>query len=338
MHAMPTTPGHLGRRPELRASELHADLCIIGAGSGGLSVASGAVQMGASVTLIEKHRMGGDCLNTGGVPSKALLSAAHAADVVRQSGRFGDKGHEPTLDVARVHAHVHGVIGAIAPHDSVERFAGLGVTVIQAAARFTGPREVKAGGQGIRARRVVIATGSSAARPPIPGLAQTPQLTNERVFDLTDRPDHLAALGGGPIGIEMAQAFRRLGTAVTMLERATILPKDEPEAVAILRDRLRAEGIVRREGAQILATPAAAHGVEMAFAGGEGLAASHLPVAAGRSPAIQGSGSRRRASPRRRAASPEMRGCAARPATSMRSATSPGNRSARMSPTATPAS
>jgi pyruvate/2-oxoglutarate dehydrogenase complex dihydrolipoamide dehydrogenase (E3) component len=317
---------------------LHADLCIIGAGSGGLSVASGAVQMGALVALIEKHRMGGDCLNTGCVPSKALLVAAHAADVVRQSGRFGDKGHEPALDVARVHAHVHGVIGAIAPHDSVERFAGLGVTVIQAAARFTGPRDVKAGGQGIRARRVVIATGSSAARPPIPGLAQTPQLTKERVFDLTDRPAHLAVLGGGPIGIEMAQAFRRLGTAVTMLERATILPKDEPEAVAILRDRLRAEGIVRREGAQILATPAAAHGVEMAFAGGEGLAASHLPVAAGRSPAIQGSGSRRRASPRRRAASPEMRGCAARPATSMRSATSPGNRSARMSPTATPAS
>jgi pyruvate/2-oxoglutarate dehydrogenase complex dihydrolipoamide dehydrogenase (E3) component len=290
MDATPTISGPPGRRPEMRAGVLHADLCIIGAGSGGLSVAAGAVQMGASVVVIEKHLMGGDCLNTGCVPSKALLAAAHAADAVRRGGRFGVSGHEPAIDFARVHEHVHGVIAAIAPHDSVERFEGLGVTVIQAAARFTGPREVEAGGQRIRARRLVVATGSSAARPPIPGLAETPHLTNESIFELTDRPDHLVVLGGGPIGIEMAQAFRRLGSAVTVLERATILPRDEPEAVAIIRERLHAEGIVLREGAQIAAVRRAASGVEVEFADGERLSASHLLVAAGRSPNLAGLG------------------------------------------------
>ncbi|PWS34665.1 dihydrolipoamide dehydrogenase [Falsiroseomonas bella] len=278
------------KRPLLREGVLHADLCVIGAGSGGLSVAAGAVQMGASVVLIEKHRMGGDCLNTGCVPSKALLAAAHAAQVVRSSGRFGVNGHEPAVEFAKVHAHVHGVIAAIAPHDSVERFEGLGVTVIRAAARFTGPQEVEAGDQRIRARRFIVATGSSAAVPPVPGLAETPYLTNESVFDLTDRPDHLLVLGGGPIGIEMAQAFRRLGAQVTVLERAGILPKDEPEAVAILRTVLRREGIVLHEGAQIAAVRRAANGVEVELGDGTRIAGSHLLVAAGRRPNLQGLG------------------------------------------------
>ncbi|HEV7267754.1 MAG TPA: FAD-dependent oxidoreductase [Falsiroseomonas sp.] len=285
----PAPPGPV-RRPVLRDGVLHADLCIIGAGSGGLSVAAGAVQMGAAVVLIEKHRMGGDCLNTGCVPSKALLAAAHAADVVRHGGRFGVNGHEPAVDFTRVHAHVHGVIGAIAPHDSVERFEGLGVTVIRAAARFTGPREVEADGQRIRARRFVVATGSSAALPPVPGLAETPHLTNESVFDLTDLPEHLIVLGGGPIGIEMAQAFRRLGAAVTVLERASILPKDEPEAVAILRAALLREGIALQEGAQVAATRRAGNGVEVEFADGTKLIGTHLLVAAGRRPNTAGLG------------------------------------------------
>lgn len=293
MDAMLPPPGLPARRPALRDGALHADLCIIGAGSGGLSVAAGAVQMGASVVLIEKHLMGGDCLNTGCVPSKALLAAAHAAQAVRSSARFGVNGHEPAVDFAKVHAHVHGVIAAIAPHDSVERFEALGVTVIQAAACFTGPHEVEAAGQRIRARRFIVATGSAAAVPPVPGLSETPYLTNETIFGLTDRPDHLLVLGGGPIGVEMAQAFRRLGAAVTLVERAAILPKDEPEAVAILRARLLQEGIALHEGADVLAARRAANGVELELRGAAGpvvLAGTHLLVAAGRRPNTAGLG------------------------------------------------
>jgi pyruvate/2-oxoglutarate dehydrogenase complex dihydrolipoamide dehydrogenase (E3) component len=282
---MNTNPPSAGRRPRLRNGVLQADLCIIGAGSGGLSLAAGAAQMGASVVLIEKHRMGGDCLNTGCVPSKALLAAAHAAQSARQAGRFGVDLPEPVVDFARVHAHVQGVIGAIAPHDSVERFEGLGCTLIQAAARFTGPDEVAAGGQRIRARRFVVATGSTAAVPPVPGLAETPYLTNETIFELTERPDHLLVLGGGPIGIEMAQAFRGLGAEVTVIERGSILPRDEPEAVALLREILLREGIRLVEGAQVARIRP---GVEVELADGTILAGTHLLVAAGRKPNMEG--------------------------------------------------
>ncbi len=293
MDATPQTHQAAPRRAVARDGVLNADLCVIGAGSGGLSVAAGAAQMGASVVLIEKHLMGGDCLNTGCVPSKALIAAAHAAQVVRSAGRFGVNGHEPSVDFARVHGHVHGVIGAIAPHDSVERFEGLGVTVIRAAGRFTGTAEVEAGGTRIRARRFVVATGSSAAVPPVPGLSETPFLTNETVFHLTERPGHLLVLGGGPIGIEMAQAFRRLGAAVTLVDRGQILPKDEPEAVAILRARLLDEGIALHEGAEVLGARRAANGVELELRGTDRplvLAGTHLLVAAGRRPVTQGLG------------------------------------------------
>jgi pyruvate/2-oxoglutarate dehydrogenase complex dihydrolipoamide dehydrogenase (E3) component len=281
------------RRPVRRDGALHADLCIIGAGSGGLSVAAGAVQMGASVVLIEKHLMGGDCLNTGCVPSKALLAAAHAAEAQRRGHRFGVASQEPAVDFAKVHAHVHGVIAAIAPHDSVERFEGLGVTVIQAPASFTGPREVQAGGQRIRARRFVVATGSSAAIPPVPGLGDIPFLTNETIFGLRERPEHLLVLGGGPIGIEMAQAFRRLGARVTLVERAAILPRDEPEAVTILRQALMREGITLHEGVEVVAARATAAAVELELRGNAGpvlVQGSHLLVAAGRKPNTAGLG------------------------------------------------
>ncbi len=151
----PPAPAGPARRPVLHDGVTHTDLCVIGAGSGGLSAAAGAVRMGASVVLVEKHLMGGDCLNTGCVPSKALLAAAHAAQSVRDGGRFGVNGHEPAVDFARVHAHVHGVIGAIAPHDSVERFEGMGATLLRAMARFVSPDEVEADGRLIRARRFV---------------------------------------------------------------------------------------------------------------------------------------------------------------------------------------
>ncbi len=267
------------------------NLCVIGAGSGGLSVAAGAAQMGAKVILIEKHKMGGDCLNYGCVPSKALIAAAHTADRVRRSGRFGVNGHEPEIDFLKTHDHVHGVIAAIAPHDSVERLEGLGVRVIQGAARFTGPREVAVGEQRIRARRFVIATGSSPAAPPIPGLDQVPYLTNETVFDLDERPEHLIVIGGGPIGTELAQAHRRLGARVTLLEGLTILNKDDPAAVDIVRHRLLADGIDVREGAMVRLVEGRGNGVAVTLevdGASDRIEGSHLLVAAGRRPNIGG--------------------------------------------------
>jgi len=268
---------------------LTADIAIIGAGSGGLSVAAGAAQLGARVILVEKHRMGGDCLNTGCVPSKALIAAGAAAQAVREGGRFGVNGHEPAIDFAKVHAHVHGVIGAIAPHDSVERFERLGVRVIRAAGRFTGPRTLAAGDHEITARRFVVATGSSAAVPPIPGLSGVPYLTNETIFDLTEAPAHLIVIGGGPIGLELAQAHRRLGANVTVVEALTILPKDDAEATGVVRDRLLAEGVVLIEGAKVtevtkdgnsVAVVADVKGMPRRIVG------THLLLAAGRRPNV----------------------------------------------------
>ncbi len=267
------------------ADETKTDICVIGAGSGGLSLAAGAAQMGAEVVLIEKDKMGGDCLNTGCVPSKALIAAAHAANQVRHAGRFGINGHEPEIDFPEVHDHVHGVIAAIAPHDSVERFEGLGVDVIQGAARFTGRREVEVDGRRIRARRFVIATGSSPAVPPIRGLDDVSYLTNETVFDLDQRPDHLIVGGGGPIGIELAQAHRRLGARVTVLEERSILGRDDPDAVGVVRGRVIDDGIELREGAMIKQVVRHGNGIALTIEKGgedERVAGSHLLVAAGR--------------------------------------------------------
>jgi len=276
--------------PQLRNGVLDADICVIGAGSGGLSLAAGAVQMGASVVLIAKHGMGDDRLNTGCVPSKAPLAATHAPQSPQEAGRLGAVLPEPAIDFGRVHAHVRGVIGAIAPHDSVERFEGLGVTVIQGAARLTGPAKVAAAGRQFRARRFVIATGSTAAAPPVPGLAETPFLTNETVFDLTERPGHLLVLRGGPIGIQMAQAFRGLGSEVTVVERTMILPRDEPEAVDVLRAILQRQGITITEGAQVAAIRPIPESrrVEVELADGKIIVGSHLLVAAGRKPNMDG--------------------------------------------------
>ena len=270
---------------------IKADIAVIGAGSGGLSVAAGAAQMGARTVLVEKGRMGGDCLNYGCVPSKALIAAAQAANTVRHSDRFGVNGHEPEIDFAAVHEHVHGVIAAIAPHDSVERFEGLGVEVIQGAGRFTGPREIEVDGQRVRARRFVIATGSSAAVPPIPGLDDVPYLTNETIFDLTDRPEHLIVIGGGPIGAELAQAHRRLGAEATILEMARILGKDDPEVTEIVRQRLADEGVAMLEGISISSVARDGNGIAVSIEqdGQERtVGGSHLLVAAGRRANVDG--------------------------------------------------
>jgi pyruvate/2-oxoglutarate dehydrogenase complex dihydrolipoamide dehydrogenase (E3) component len=261
------------------------DLCVIGAGSAGLAVAAGAVQMGAEVVLIEKGKMGGDCLNYGCVPSKALIAAGRVAQTIRSACRFGINGHEPAVDFPAVHAHVHGVIAAIAPNDSEARFAGLGVKVIRAPARFVGPREVEVAGQRVRARRFVVATGSSPAVPPVPGLAEAPHLTNETIFDLTERPEHLVVLGGGPIGCELAQAQRRLGAKVTVLELFRILPKDDPAAVEVVRRQLVGEGVDLREQVQVTRVGRDGNGVAVTIKQAdleERIVGSHLLVATGR--------------------------------------------------------
>ena len=226
------------------------DVCIIGGGSGGLSIAAGAVQMGAKVVLLEGHKMGGDCLNYGCVPSKALIASAKQAHAMSHGAALGVTDVVPTVDYAAAKDHVHDVIATIAPVDSVERFEGLGVNVITEFGRFISPTEVQAGDTIIQARRFVIATGSSPFVPPIPGVDDVKVYTNEDIFDLRDRPDHLIIIGGGPIGMEMAQAHVRLGSKVTVIEGATAMGKDDPEMAAIVLDNLRAEGVEILEGAQ----------------------------------------------------------------------------------------
>jgi pyruvate/2-oxoglutarate dehydrogenase complex dihydrolipoamide dehydrogenase (E3) component len=269
-------------------STLHCDICVIGAGSAGLSVAAGAAQLGARTILFERAEMGGDCLNYGCVPSKALLAAAHRAQGIREAGVFGVTCSPPEIDFPAVMRHVHGVIAEIAPHDSVARFESLGVRVIKAEARFTGRNEVSGGGILVRAKRFVITTGSTAAIPPIPGLSDVAYLTNETVFSLAQKPAHLLVIGGGPIGIELAQAFRRLGSRVTIIEGATILQKDDPEYVNILRQRLCAEGIDIREGAKITGVRASHGGASVTLEKEEEhIEGTHLLVAAGRKPRLE---------------------------------------------------
>jgi len=231
---------------------IQTDICVIGGGSGGLSVAAGASQMGAKVALIEKSAMGGDCLNTGCVPSKAILAAGHVAQNMREGDAFGIKSVCPEVDWAKVNAHVKSVIAAIAPNDSIERFEGLGVQVIQATATFLDEKTVQAGDVQVQAKYFVLATGSSAFVPPIEGLDGVDYLTNENIFENKERIDHLIVIGGGPIGIEMAQAHRRLGAKVTVMEVAKLLMKDDRELAQIVIERLSSEGMVFYEGGRNL--------------------------------------------------------------------------------------
>ncbi len=266
---------------------LTPDVCIVGAGSAGLVAAAGAAQLGLAVVLIERAEMGGDCLNYGCVPSKALIAAAKAAQAQRSSGPFGVAPVEPRVDFGRVMDHVHQVIAAIAPNDSVERYEKLGVRVLKEEARFIGRSELQAGPYHIKSRRIVLATGSRPTAPPIPGLADVPYLTNETVFANRTLPDHLIVIGGGPIGLELAQAHRRLGSKVTVLEAAAFLAKDDAELSAIVLKRLRAEGIDLRAPAKIARVERAAAGMTVILEDGERLDATHLLVAAGRAPIVE---------------------------------------------------
>ena len=270
------------------------DICVIGAGSGGLSVAAGASRMGAGVVLLEKHKMGGDCLNYGCVPSKSLIAASHAVRAVREAADFGVDARIDQIDPVRVFGHVKSVIKAIEPMDSVERFEGLGVRVIPEAGRFASPNEVEtASGDRIAARRFVIATGSSAFAPPIEGLADTPHMTNETVFEQTDIPRRLIVVGGGPIGLELAQAHRLLGSQVILLEAAAIMPKDDPELVDVVRRALLKDGVDIREGVAVVAVGRENGGVSVAVEKDglrETISGDHLLVAAGRRPNVDGLG------------------------------------------------
>ena len=267
------------------------DFCIIGAGSGGLSVAAAAAQFGEKVVLIESGKMGGDCLNYGCVPSKALIAAGKHAHAFRSGADFGVAAAEPKVDFQKVHDHIHDVIAGIAPHDSVERFEGLGVKVIQAAGRFMDAETVEAGGETIKARRFVVATGSSPSAPPIPGLDEVDYLTNETVFLNTSLPRDLIIIGGGPIGMEMAQAHRRLGANVTVLEAFDPLGKDDPELTRVVLDHLRDEGVQILAQAKIsnISQTKAGVSVELEHDGtGKTVKGSHLLVAAGRKPNVDG--------------------------------------------------
>ena len=269
---------------------IEADLCVIGAGSGGLSIAAGAVQMGASVVLLEGGKMGGDCLNYGCVPSKALIAAGKAAVAHRGGERLGVTSLDPTVDYGAAKDHVRAVIAGIEPHDSVERFESLGVQVITEYGEFISDYQVKAGNNVIEARRFVIATGSKAFVPPIPGIDETPYFTNEDIFDLRDRPDHLLVIGGGPIGVELAQAHRRLGSDVTIIEAERVLGNDDPEAAAIVIDKLRAEGVTILEGAKATAVSGKAGAITVVTDDGQTHAGSHLLMVAGRRASIDGIG------------------------------------------------
>jgi pyruvate/2-oxoglutarate dehydrogenase complex dihydrolipoamide dehydrogenase (E3) component len=276
---------------ETMDEEINADLCIIGAGSGGLSLAAATSQLGLKVVLIEKHKMGGDCLNYGCVPSKAMIAAGKRAHVMRSSAPFGVLPVEPQIDHRQVHAHIHEVIAAIAPNDSVERFTGLGVTVIQAAGTFVDRSTVRAGNTLIRARRFCIATGSSPFVPPIPGLADAPHFTNETIFDNDAPIEHLIVIGGGPIGIEMAQAHRRLGSKVTVVEGLKALGKDDPELTEVVLKQLAAEGLTIREGTNVDRIEHRVGVVKVHVAGPNGpdvIEGSHILVATGRKPNLDG--------------------------------------------------
>lgn len=263
------------------------DLVVIGAGAAGLTAAGGAAMFGLRVALIEAGKMGGECLNTGCVPSKALIAAASRAHQGRGGARLGIDLGEPRVDWAGVRAHVDGAIAAIAPTDSAERFEAMGVEVIRTRARFLDRTTVLADNRRLRAPRIVIATGSRPKLPDLPGLADVPYLTNETLFGLDVLPDHLLVLGGGPIGCEMAQAFQRLGSQVTVVAPKPPLARDDPDASATVAEQLRREGITF-EPCSAIRVASAAGSLALTLEDGRVLTGSHLLVAIGREANVEG--------------------------------------------------
>ena len=264
------------------------DLAIIGAGSGGLSVAAAAAQFGQKVILFEKGKMGGDCLNYGCIPSKALIAASKQAHTFRTAGKYGISAIEPKVDFKKVHKYVQSVIAAIAPNDSVERFEKLGVKVVLREARFRDAKTVETKEGVFSAKRFVIATGSRAAVPPIPGLASVAYFTNETIFENTKLPKHLVIIGGGAIGVELAQAHRRLGSDVTVIEAFEPLAKDDPKLAGIVLESLRGDGVKILTRTTIRRISKSKAGIVIETDGHGKITGSHLLVAAGRVANVDG--------------------------------------------------
>ena len=262
------------------------DLVIIGGGSGGLVVASAAAQLHAKVALVEKDRLGGDCLWYGCVPSKSLIHAARVAYEVKHGSRFGIHTNPPEINFAQANGHVQKVIATIEPHDSPERFRGLGVEVIFGSGKFIDKRTFEVNGRKLKARNFVISTGSRPAIPPVTGLKEAGFITNEQVFSLTERPESLAVIGAGPIGCELGQSLQRLGSQVTIISsRDRIMPKEEPEAAAVVEQQLLSEGInfiknARAEKVEVI------DGKKHLWAGGREIIVDEILVSAGRNPNV----------------------------------------------------
>lgn len=261
---------------------ISCDLCVIGAGAAGLVSASGAAMLGRKVVLFEKGRMGGDCLNYGCVPSKALLTAAHTAHTVRTAGRLGVKTAGPEIDFPAVRRHIERAIAAIHPNDSQERFEGMGVKVIREHARFVDDRTVQSDGYTVRAKRFVIATGTRARIPPVEGIEDVAYLTNETIWDVQALPAHLLILGGGPIGCELGQAFARLGSKVTIVEAKRLLGRMDPDHVETVRAALLGDGVEIVEGEFAAKAEKTASGIALTLETGRRIEASHLLAAIGR--------------------------------------------------------
>ncbi len=270
------------------------DIAVIGAGAAGLSVANASARLGLRTVLVERAEMGGDCLNVGCVPSKALLAAGRAAQSARAAGRFGVGLGEPAIDWAGVRAHVRRAIETIAPVDSQARYEALGCVVLRGSARFVAPDALAValpgGERRLTAGRIVVAVGSRPVVPAVPGLAALPFLTNETLFGLQARPAHLVVLGGGSIGLEMAEAHAALGCRVSVVEQGRIAAREDPALAEVVRASLERLGVEVIEGVAVAAAERDGDGVALVLADGRRVAGSHLLVAAGRRASLDGLG------------------------------------------------
>lgn len=265
------------------------DVIVIGGGAAGLTAAGGCALFGLKVALIESRKMGGECLNNGCVPSKAIITAAKRAQEAREEKRYGVHLSAPKVDWAGVHRHIHDAIANIEPHDSKETFEDMGCEVFLNHARITGRQTVETAGRALKAPRIVIATGSEPFVPPMDGLENVPYLTNENLFDLTEQPEHLVIIGGGVIGMEMAQSFRRLGSEVTVINPGPLMGRDDPDSVAVVADTMRSEGVrfIDGKGTRV---EGAGGNITVHTDGGETVSGSHLLIAVGRRARVSGFG------------------------------------------------
>jgi pyruvate/2-oxoglutarate dehydrogenase complex dihydrolipoamide dehydrogenase (E3) component len=271
------------------------DLAVIGGGTAGLVSSAVSAAVGAKTALIERHRLGGECLWTGCVPSKAIIRSAAVLQTIRRSADYGiDVAGEAKADFARVMERVHAIIRTIEPHDSPERFRGMGVDVIEGSARFLSAEEADVGGRKVRAKRWIVATGSRTAVPDVPGLEEARYQTHETVWGMTALPEAMIVLGGGPIGVEMAQAFARLGSAVTVIhDQPHVLHREDPEIAAVLQRALVREGVTLRLGARAssVRTEGPVKVVTLRYAdGGHEERADEILVATGRHANVEGFG------------------------------------------------